>query len=114
MKIPRPAFAILILIPAYLTVAGLPEYSGKQPEQKRQQQLRQVLAQNCSVCHGPALKGDVGPALTPKSLAGKNDDMLVATILEGRDGTLMPAWGWMLQEKDARWLVQFLRDGKQP
>ncbi|HEY3487715.1 MAG TPA: cytochrome c, partial [Gammaproteobacteria bacterium] len=102
IKILRPALLILLLIPVLLTVAGVIE---QPPESKRQQQLQQVLAQNCSVCHGKSLQGDIGPALTAKSLTGKSEEMLVTTILEGRDGTVMPSWEWMLQENEARWLV---------
>jgi cytochrome c55X len=105
MKTLRFCFLILATIPPHFALAGSPE----QPGDKRQQQLRQVLTQQCSVCHGKSLQGDVGPALNAKSLAGKNEQMLVTTILEGRDGTVMPSWEWMLQENDARWLVQYLR-----
>jgi cytochrome c55X len=106
MKALRFCFLILAMIPLHSAIAGPPE----QPADKRQQQLRQVLAQQCSVCHGKALQGDVGPALNARSLAGKSEQMLVTTILEGRDGTVMPSWEWMLQENDARWLVQYLRN----
>ncbi|HEX5056832.1 MAG TPA: cytochrome c [Gammaproteobacteria bacterium] len=109
MKKLRPALLSLALIPTvYLTVTGVIEQPGKE----RQQQLRQVLAQNCSVCHGKSLQGDVGPALNPKTLGGKNEDMLVSTILQGREGTIMPSWSWMLKENEARWLVRFLRSEK--
>ena|SRR5688572_16410028 len=109
IKALRPVLLILILIPVFFTVAGVIE---QPPKSERQQQLRQVLAQQCSVCHGKSLQGDVGPALNAKTLAGKNEELLVATILEGRDGTVMPSWEWMLQENDARWLVRFLRSGQ--
>lgn len=102
------ALLSLTLIPGYLMVSGTLE----QPGSARQQQLRQAVAQNCTVCHGKSLQGDVGPALTAKSLAGKNEQMLVTTILEGRDGTVMPSWSWMIKENEARWLVRMLRDGQ--
>lgn len=108
MKKLPPALLSLTLIPAYLMVSGTLE----QPGSARQQQLRQTVAQNCTVCHGKSLQGDVGPALTAKSLAGKNEEMLVATILEGRDGTIMPSWAWMIKENEARWLVRVLRGDK--
>lgn len=80
-----------------------------EPDSQRQMELQQMLAQNCTVCHGPKLKGKVGPALTPKALASKNDQTLVETILEGRPGTVMPAWDFMLKESEAKWLVRYLR-----
>jgi cytochrome c55X len=109
IKLLRLILLVLILIPVFLTVAGVIE---QPPGSQRQQQLRQVLAQQCSVCHGNELQGDVGPPLNAKTLAGKNEQMLVATILEGRDGTVMPSWEWMLRENDALWLVQLLRNKK--
>jgi cytochrome c55X len=83
-----------------------------QPSAERQQQLRQVVAKNCSVCHGPTLQGGVGPALNAKTLAGKKEDFLVTTILDGREGTVMPSWNWMLEESDARWLLSYIRSGE--
>lgn len=83
--------------------------AGREPDGRRQTELQQILAQNCAVCHGPRLKGKVGPALTPKALASKNEQALVNTILEGRPGTAMPSWEFMLKENEARWLVQYLR-----
>lgn len=102
---PRPVMLALALATASLTVTAVPA----QPGNERQRQLRQVLAQNCSVCHGHSLQGNIGPALTAGSLSGKSEEMLVATILEGRAGTVMPAWAWLLKEDEARWLVRYLR-----
>lgn len=86
--------------------------TGPEPSRERQAQLREVVAQNCTVCHGPKLKGKIGPALTAKSLASKDEQMLVTTILEGRADTVMPSWAFMLKENEARWLVEYLRGNK--
>jgi cytochrome c55X len=100
---------LALLISAY-PAAGACE--SAQPGSARQAQLRRVLQQNCTICHGSNLNGGAGPALTPKTLAAKDEQLLVATILDGRQGTVMPSWSWMLQESDARWLVRMLRSGK--
>lgn len=82
-----------------------------EPSRERQAQLREIVAQNCTVCHGPKLKGKIGPALTVKALGAKDEQMLVTTILEGRPDTVMPSWAFMLKENEARWLVKYLRSG---
>src|SRR5688572_20200966 len=68
--------------------------SVEEPPVKRQQQLHQLLLQDCSVCHGKLLQGDLGPALTPHALTGKSEWALVRTIIRGHDETAMPAWAW--------------------
>lgn len=109
MKLLRPALLMLSLLPASFALAGAPE---QQPESERQTQLRRLLAQDCSVCHGILLKGDLGPPLTDKSLASKSEDTLVTTILEGHEETAMPPWWAMLEEHEARWLVRFIRSSR--
>lgn len=97
----------LLLLAATL----LPAVAGQAPDDKRQQELQQMLYQNCSACHGPTFEGGAGPALTTTALAAKDEQLLVDTILKGRPGTAMPAWEWMFKEEEARWLVKFLRNG---
>ncbi len=110
MKIFHPAILLIAILtpPCFAAAAG----TSRQPGNERQQQLRQILSQDCSVCHGESLQGDLGPALTAESLAGKSEDELVQTIMEGHDETAMPPWWWMLDGNDARWLVQYIRGGK--
>ena len=55
------------------------------------------------------LKGGLGPALLPEALRDKPDEILVATILNGRPGTPMPPWRELLTEDEIRWLVSVLR-----
>lgn len=78
---------------------------------ERQVQLNYLLSQDCGSCHGMTRKGGLGPALLPENLEGKPDQLLVATILDGRAGTAMPAWRSELTEADALWLVEQLRRG---
>jgi len=81
------------------------------PTAERQTQLMNLLKQDCGSCHGLTLKGGLGPALLPKNLEGKSDEMLVGTILHGRPGTPMPPWKPELNRDDAQWLVQQMREG---
>jgi cytochrome c55X len=107
MKKLRPTLLVILLAQPGFAVAGAPE---QQPESERQTQLRRLLAQDCSVCHGMLLKGDLGPPLTDKSLSGKSEEELMQTIMEGHEETAMPPWWWMLEEYEARWLIRFIRD----
>jgi cytochrome c55X len=77
----------------------------------RQQHLMNLLKQDCGSCHGMTLKGGLGPALLPENIHDKPDDMLTATILEGRHGTPMPPWKSELSVDDATWIVKQLRAG---
>ena len=73
--------------------------------------LRNLLVQDCGSCHGLTMKGGLGPALLPDTLSGKSTETLVATILEGRPGTAMPPWKNILNQAEAGWMVQQLRQG---
>lgn len=80
-------------------------------EPARQAQLKHLLTQDCGSCHGMTLKGGLGPALLPANLAGKPNNVLLAAILDGRNGTAMPPWRGLLSETEAVWLVELLRQG---
>jgi cytochrome c55X len=77
----------------------------------RAQALREMLAGTCASCHGADLGGMVGPPLTADALKGKDKDMLVDTILNGRPGTPMAAFSGMVDQADAAWLVEHLQAG---
>ena len=66
----------------------------------------------CSACHGPMGVGrvGVGPALNSKTfLAAASDEMLTRTILKGRPGTTMIAWGAMLKGPDVENVISYMR-----
>jgi cytochrome c55X len=80
-----------------------------EPSPERQATLRNLLKNDCGACHGLTLQGGMGPALLPESLAGKLDEFLVSTILNGRQGTAMPPWRPFMNHNEALWLVGILR-----
>jgi cytochrome c55X len=80
-----------------------------EPSPDRQSTLRNLLKQDCGACHGLTLKGGMGPALLPEALAGKSDDLLISTILDGRKGTAMPPWQPFMNRDEAAWLLGILR-----
>ncbi len=83
-----------------------------EPSPDRQNTLRNMLNHDCGACHGLTLKGGLGPALLPEALAGKPDDFLIATILNGREGTAMPPWQPFMNRDEAAWLVGILRNSE--
>ncbi|MFV9614899.1 MAG: c-type cytochrome [Gammaproteobacteria bacterium] len=77
----------------------------------RQNELLYFIKHDCGSCHGMTLKGGLGPALLPETLAAKPKDYLVATIMEGRQNTAMPPWKTMLSQDDAVWITEQLQNG---
>ena len=82
-----------------------------QPDAARQNELLYFIKHDCGSCHGMTLKGGLGPALLPETLAAKPKDYLVTTILEGRPNTAMPPWKTMLSQDDASWITEQLQNG---
>ena len=82
-----------------------------QPDAARQNELLYFIKHDCGSCHGMTLKGGLGPALLPETLAAKPKDYLVTTILEGRQNTAMPPWKTMLSQDDAGWITEQLQNG---
>jgi cytochrome c55X len=78
----------------------------------RQQELRNVLIQDCGSCHGLTMHGGLGPALLPDRLAGKSAEYISTVILNGRPGTAMPAWRSLLSPAEARWMATQLLQGE--
>lgn len=82
---------------------------------QRQSQLRNLVHQDCGSCHGMRLTGGLGPALTPRALAGKDHEFLFITISEGRAGTPMPPWKPLLSRAEIDWIVDYLKSpGRKP
>ena len=83
-------------------------------EAARRQALLHLLREDCGACHGLTLQGGLGSPLTAAALAGKPEDSMVATLLNGRPGTAMPPWWPFLSEDEARWLIRQLQQGATP
>lgn len=82
-----------------------------EPSVTRQKELIHLVRQDCGACHGMTLKGGLGPALLPETLAGKPVESLVATIISGRPGTPMPPWQHFLSNDEVQWIVVNLLAG---
>ena len=90
----------------------LPVHSDSNISISRQQDLRNLLIQDCGSCHGLRMKGGLGPALLPSTLVGKPAEVISAIILDGRPGTAMPAWRPLISPDEALWLASQLLQEK--
>lgn len=68
-----------------------------------------LYAEHCSVCHGENGTGGIGvPLALPSFQATIDDDYIRQTILHGRPGRVMPAYGY-LGKAQVEALVRFVR-----
>lgn len=94
-----------------LTAVSLNAFAAE-PSAEKQAEIRRLLQNTCSSCHGAELKGAIGPALKPETLSNKADDMLIDTIYNGRKGTMMSSWKASMNKDEIAWLVSILKSGK--
>ncbi len=92
--------------------SAVAETSATKIDAARQSELRYFVKHDCGSCHGMTLKGGLGPALLPETLSNKPKELLVTTILEGRENTAMPPWNPMLSRDDAVWITEQLQSGR--
>lgn len=83
-----------------------------EPTAERQAEIRTLVQNTCSGCHGADLQGAMGPSLKPEALVNKTDDLLITTITNGRKGTAMASWKSTLEPDEIKWLVSILKSGK--
>ena len=103
-----PAFFLVgILLPLPAEADG----GEHAPAAERRLELIRLVRNDCGSCHGLTLKGGLGPALLPETLAGKHAGMLTETILRGRNGTAMPPWSAFVTPDEAGWIVLQLQQG---
>ena len=109
--ITRLFIASLLSTGLLFTQTAFAETAATKISSARQNELLYFIKHDCGSCHGMTLKGGLGPALLPETLAAKPKDYLVATILEGRQNTAMPPWKTMLSKNDAIWITEQLQNG---
>ena len=93
-------------------IVAAPLAASDQLSSDRQNELRNILIQDCGSCHGLTMHGGLGPALVPDKLAGKSSEYISTVILNGRPGTAMPAWRSLLSPAEARWIANQLLQGE--
>lgn len=63
----------------------------------------------CAACHGPDGKGDVGPSINSAEFRESHDDEYLRSIIqEGRDGTVMLAWGDIFTANQIDGLINYM------
>ncbi len=77
----------------------------------RQRELLHLIQHDCGSCHGMTLKGGLGAPLTTEKLQGKSHESLSSIIMNGVEGTPMPPWKDILNEKEIAWVVKQLKTG---
>lgn len=102
-----PLASALVASAAVAGVAAADSY----PSPERRAALIYQVEQDCGSCHGLTMKGGLGPALLPQSLADKPDDLLAEIIVNGVPGTPMPPWAFEIDRSEALWIVQQLKRG---
>ncbi|MFU2510113.1 c-type cytochrome [Pseudoalteromonas sp. ASV78] len=69
-----------------------------------------VYQAQCASCHGDKGEGHVGPALSNNTfLSYATDDFIKYAIVNGRDGTPMPAFKQLISEQSINDLVAYIR-----
>ena len=84
---------------------------GATPDADRQAELLHWLRHDCGSCHGMTMRGGLGPALLPATLAGRRDEELAEIVLDGIPRTPMPPWRALISDDEALWLVERLKEG---
>ena len=97
-------FAVTLLL-------GLSAHAVEPPSAARASEISGIVIQDCGSCHGLTLKGGLGPALLPETLADKPAALLSATIIYGRPGTAMPPWRPFFTDAEVDWIVEQLKAG---
>ena len=82
------------------------------PEIARARDLRALVLNDCGSCHGMTLRGGLGPALLPETLAPKGQAFVAEMIRVGNPANAMPAWGSLLSPSDITWIAQSLVEGR--
>ena len=102
---------MLRTLAAFALVLAASEAGAEEPSADRQAALLHQVKHDCGSCHGLTLKGGLGPALLPESLAERSRAELAAVILEGVAGTPMPPWRGELTAGEAGWIARVLQEG---
>jgi cytochrome c6 len=101
---------LLLILAGLLLVSGL---AGAQDPGALAQQGQLIFAENCAPCHLKSGRGLPGsfPALDKNSFVVGDPNPVLATVLNGRKGTLgqMPAWKDKFDDQQVAAVVTYIR-----
>ena len=102
----RPRLEAAMLFLLISTMASAQELTPQ-----RQDELHNLILQDCGSCHGMTLKGGLGSALRPADLDGVDPSTIAHIILNGVPGKPMPPWRGLLSDSEAIWIAHALKAG---
>jgi mono/diheme cytochrome c family protein len=93
--------------------AGVPLAASAQSLTPQQAHGRQILTQNCNICHLPQNPGSptYGPRLS-KTTTNGDDNLMREVILNGL--VRMPAWKYTLSNTDVTDIIAYVRTLPEP
>jgi mono/diheme cytochrome c family protein len=105
----RHSAALLVFVVAAWPLAA----SAQQNLSPQQIHGRQILTQNCNICHLPQNPGSVtyGPRLS-KTTTNGDDNLMREVILNGL--VKMPAWKYALKDSDVSDIIAYVRTLPEP
>ncbi len=105
-------FITVVVLGLLLASCGGPESAPTSTPTTPAIDAGELYETNCVVCHGINRQGmpNLGPALTPESLAVLSDTEIKDTILNGRLNTAMPPWKDTISSEEIDALVQFIKN----
>ncbi len=103
---------LVILVGLLLAACGGPESVPTTTPTTPSVDANKLYTTSCVACHGANRQGmpNLGPALTPESLAELSDAEVKDTILNGKVNTAMPPWQDTLSSEEIEALVQFIKN----
>lgn len=69
-----------------------------------------IYDESCAICHGADGLGDIGSDLTER-VPLMSDEELIATVLNGLDGTTMPPFAEALDDQSVADVVAYTKSG---
>ncbi len=102
---------VVILVGLLLTACGGSESAPTTTPTTPSVDAKKLYTTSCVACHGANRQGlpNLGPALTPQSLAELSDTEVKDTILNGRPNTAMPPWKDTLSSEEIDALTQLIK-----
>ena len=105
-------FISMVMVGLLLASCGGSESASSSTPTTRAIDAGALYKTHCLACHGANRQGmdNLGPALTPDSLAALSDTEIKDTILNGRLNTAMTPWKDILKSEEVDAITQFIKN----
>ncbi|MDP5275047.1 c-type cytochrome [Chengkuizengella axinellae] len=114
----KKVFIIISLITIFTTACGdnnnVSEENQTSTAVDKNSPAYEIYQQNgCISCHGTDLEGKMGSLTNLQDVGARlNEDEIKNTLLNGKTGTVMPAYGESLSEEDIDTLTSWLSENQ--